>query len=182
MAGNAYLNIAAQNKGIADPGELLHELDRNITHSLQQGQHDSKDGMDIAVCAWHPQRGTLSMSGARGNIIYISKGEVHQLKGSRSTIGGHGEADKKEFPTHTIDIEAPTAVYMFSDGFADQFGGSEYRKYMSRRFRDLLFGIHGLAPEAQAAKLEEELSAWMGEHKQIDDILVIGLMLPGASK
>ena len=121
------------------------------------------------------QAQTLTFAGAKNPLVYIQDGELHHIKGDRKAIGGQRRPNTpEEFASHTISIAQPTTVYVFSDGYQDQFGGAQNRKFMIKRMKQLLLEHHQEPMETQQHILETELAEWMGNHKQIDDILVIG--------
>ena len=175
MVGDAYLNIAVRNKNILSPNLILDELNVNIITALKQGVTENRDGMDIALAVIDKEKRTIDFSGARNPLIYIHNGELKQFKGDKKSIGG--DLSQHQFTKHTLQYEPGTTFYMFSDGYVDQFGGPENRKYLIRNFRELLLDIHQFSLDKQFKILSDNIEGWKGEYRQIDDILVIGFRL-----
>lgn len=174
MVGDSLLNQIIVEKSIISPDNILHELHKGIKNSLQKGESNAKDGMDISICVVDKVAKTIEFAAAMNPICVIQNAELRELKADKRAIGGE-ETNDFVFTKHTIDITTPTTIYMYSDGFQDQFGGTDNRKFMVKRFRNLLFDIHHNPMPEQEQILSNTITAWMGEnHKQIDDILVIG--------
>jgi serine phosphatase RsbU (regulator of sigma subunit) len=174
MIGDSLLNQIVVEKNIISPDNILHELHKGIKNSLQRGEHNAKDGMDISISVVNKIAKTIEIAAAMNPICVIQNAELREIKGDKRAIGGE-ETNDFVFTKHTIDITNPTIIYMYSDGFQDQFGGADNKKFMVRRFRNLLFDIHHNPMPEQEQILDNTIKAWMGEtYKQIDDILVIG--------
>lgn len=156
---------------------ILTELDAYIRKTLRQQLNNLRDGMDLALCVIDPQNKTLEFSGAHNPMIIIQEGQSKIVKGSPKSIGGI--VTKKIFEVHQIDISIPTHIYIFSDGYQDQFGGKEQRKFMKSRLRKLITENHQKPMEDQKRVLEETIKQWMidGKESQLDDILIIGMKL-----
>ena len=178
MIGFNFLN-EIEHKGIFQPNEILNTLHLSVRRFLKQDETANKDGMDAAICLVDPQQQTLEFSGANSPLVYIQEGEMHVIKGDRSAVGGVHTNRNHRFAKHTVSIEKETWVYLFSDGYQDQFGGEEGRKFMSKNLRALLLEIHTQPFELQKQQLCRTLNQWMGNTTQIDDILVIGFKVGG---
>ncbi|NJM93514.1 MAG: hypothetical protein HC842_01610 [Cytophagales bacterium] len=112
---------------------------------------------------------------AKNPLIYIQNGELHYIKGDMYPVGGKQKEKERVFAKHQIKTDTPTHFYLFSDGFQDQFGGTEGRKFMIKYLKELLLEIHNLPMEEQEQRLDKALTNWMGtKHVQLDDVLVIG--------
>jgi len=137
--------------------------------------------MDLALCAFDPETNILEFAGAKNPLIYIKNNEVFHIKGDSKPIAGgkfYEELMKGfKYVNNIVEITEPTTFYIFSDGFPDQIGGPNKRKYLIRRFKDLLLEIHANPMSDQAELLNLILEQWRGEEKQIDDIIVIGFRL-----
>lgn len=177
----AFLSMIGYNlldeiieKGIHTPGEILKELNRGVRRALRQDETDNRDGMDMALCVWDPTTRTLEFSGAKNPLVYISNGKLERIKGNKESIGGGVHPDQ-EYETHTININSNTWIYMFSDGYVDQFGGKDGRKFMIRNFLELLHYVHELSAAEQREVLKMTFDQWKGDNfSQIDDVLVMG--------
>ncbi|HVD96635.1 MAG TPA: SpoIIE family protein phosphatase [Cytophagaceae bacterium] len=175
MIGYNLLNtIAARN--ITESDKILSELNKNVRFALQQYKNDNKDGMDMSLVVIDKDRKTLEFAGAKNPLVYIQDGELFHIKGDSHPIGGSQGEAKRNYTKHTISIDKPTFFYMFSDGYADQFGGEEGKKFMIKNFKDLLLKIHTLPFEEQKIILNKTIESWKGNlEKQLDDILVMGM-------
>lgn len=180
----AFLSMIGYNlldeiidKGVHKPGRILQELNRGIRRALRQDETDNRDGMDMALCVWDPQKKTIEFSGAKNPLVYICNGELTRIRGDKESIGGGTNYDQ-EFTTHEIPVESTTWVYMFSDGFIDQFGGNDGRKFMIKNFTELLQHIHELPACEQREILKITFNEWKRqEFPQVDDVLVMGCKL-----
>jgi serine phosphatase RsbU (regulator of sigma subunit) len=173
---NALNGIISQ--GIAESHQILEALDSEIRKALQQETTGNNDGMDIALCVYRKEKNLLEFSGAKNPLVYIQNNELFQVKGDARSIGGSNNTKKDiAFKKHNITIEQPTTVYLFSDGYRDQFGGKDNTKFMSKKFNKLLLDIHQLPMQEQMAILDKTIEEWKGAFHQTDDILVMGLRL-----
>ncbi|MEM6297087.1 MAG: SpoIIE family protein phosphatase, partial [Bacteroidota bacterium] len=176
LIGNDLLNGLVNIGGVTDPAEILTQLSAQVSKTLQQDRTDNRDGMDMSLIVLDKEKQTLEFAGAKNPLLVIQEGERKKIKGSRSSIGG----DKRKpdpYVTHTFPLnpEGENYFYIFSDGFQDQFGGKDGRKYMTKRFYALLESIHSLPMDEQHKRLEKEFKSWLKNEKQIDDVLVIGI-------
>ncbi len=179
IAGEAMLRQIVEVQNVIRPDLILNELHVKVRKALRQGESQNRDGMDVAICAYHPQKNILQFAGAQNQLIYVKEGKLQRIRGDRQPIGGLQREAERVFNYHELEITTPTMCYLFSDGYQDQFGGAAGRKFMHHRFKDLLHRIHTLPFEEQAKKLGETLQLWMyeGGETQLDDILVIGFRL-----
>ncbi len=176
MLGDAFLHQIVNSYPVSDPSEILTMLHKQIYTALKQNESDNKDGMDVAVCVIDKMQKKLLFSGAKSHLFAVCEGEHFFIKGNSRSVGGsESEKEKPEaFKKHEFLLEKKCHFYLYSDGFQDQFGGEENKKYMSKKFRNFLFSIHQETPENQYFLLEEELKKWKNGHSQTDDILVVG--------
>lgn len=181
MLGSAYLNeIVVNNQDELNSGHVLDMLRESIIESLQQtGRVDeAKDGMDIAICVLDLDTNKLQFSGAFNPMFLIRDGEIEEFRADRMPIGYHDYVDIG-FTTYDVDMQKDDIVYIFSDGYASQFGGKSGKKFMSSRLKKLLLEISGNPLAEQKDILNEKIETWMGtEYNQVDDILVIGFKVP----
>ncbi|MEH0157446.1 7TM diverse intracellular signaling domain-containing protein [Limibacter armeniacum] len=175
LIGNDLLHEIVVIKEITDPGKVLSLLNKGIQQALKQQDTQNRDGMDMTICTVDKQRKELAYAGAKNPLLYVQQGEIQEIKGDRYSIGGYRTEQNMDFTTHTIPLDEKTTCYMFSDGYADQFGGENNQKFMKKRLRNLLWDIHEKPFDVQQRLLEENLKQWMGNtHSQLDDILVMG--------
>ena len=107
-------------------------------------------------------------------MVYVRNNEIYQIKGDRYSVGDPLENGRKVFTNHVVSLEGNPIFYMFSDGYQDQFGGEDSKKFMVSKLKDLLFEIHQHDMETQKKILEKTINEWMNGEEQIDDILVMG--------
>ena len=175
MVGNDLLNTIVQEKNVIQADKILTQLHKDIRKSLQQKQTRDTNGMDIALVSIDLETQKLEFAGAQNPLIYIQNGQMNKVDGDIMSIGGVQQERERFFTLHEVDISQPTTFYLFSDGYQDQFGGKKGKKFMSKRFRELLLEIHEKPMGKQRNILEKTLSDWMGKEEQVDDILVIGV-------
>lgn len=176
IIGYNGLNSAVNEHRLSRPDVILNFLNMAVNEGLRKrAGRTVKDGMDIALCALDRGKGTLEFSGAY-NSAYIYRTEgLEILKGERRAIGTELEDGKGGFKSLKTNVSPGNMIYVFSDGYADQFGGVEGKKLKSSGFRDLLASIHHLPVDVQKVKLREFFHEWRGIHEQIDDVCVIGV-------
>ena len=178
VIGNDLLNDLVLDLGIVSPEKILNELHERIRHLLRQAENDNKDGMDIAICVIDKSKQQVEFAGAKNPLVVVENNKMRIIKGDRMSIGGEQFLDNWSFSKHTLLIQSPIRMYMFSDGYEDQFGGKFDKKFMARRFRNLLFDIHKFPMDEQKQILDKTLKNWMGTGtEQVDDIMVLGIFL-----
>ena len=175
IVGNDLLNAIIKNKHILKVDEILSQLHKDVRQVLQQKETNTNDGMDMALVSIDLVARKLQFAGAKNPLIYIQNEKLHQINGDKIPIGGEQREIERIFTLHELDITEPTTFYIYSDDYQDQFGGKKGKKFMTKRFRELLFEIHSQPMEEQKMILEETLTTWMGTEEQVDDILVIGV-------
>jgi ligand-binding sensor domain-containing protein/serine phosphatase RsbU (regulator of sigma subunit) len=176
IIGHNMLNKVVKEFGIMQPSEILKHLDREVSTTLhQQGETITVlDGMDMALMAYQPDKNQVEFAGAINPVYLVRKGELIETKGDRYAIGRADLDVSKEFTNHVIDVQKGDTFYMFSDGYADQFGGSRGKKFKVARMKELILQIQDKSMEEQRSLLESTIEKWRGDIEQIDDILIIG--------
>lgn len=172
---NGALNQAVREYGKREPGEILNVARELVIEQFSVSGEDVKDGMDISLAAINKNTGQLKWAGAN-NPLWLVRPDgdvVEEIKGDKQPVGQAD--DQQPFTTHNVTVSAGDTIYLFSDGFADQFGGDRGKKYKSRRFKDYLLTIQNQPMDAQKESLSKEIHSWMGELDQLDDICVIGV-------
>ncbi len=212
MIGNDLLQHLVIERGLLDPGLLLTEMHNSLYRLLEQGDKEVRDGMDVALCVIDKQQNTLEFAGANNPLLFIQDDvhgtpQLYRIKGEKYPVGGMRKESRgiRQFKTHKVKTSVPleiwansnqlsefetppsvtesrTTAYIFSDGFQDQFGGKDGRKFMARRFRALLYEIHNKPMDDQKQILEQKLEDWIQSSpnknpRQLDDILVIGMRI-----
>ncbi|MCW3103016.1 MAG: hypothetical protein JWO09_1456 [Bacteroidetes bacterium] len=177
MIGNNILNQLVNENGITSPEQILGMLDKEIRKALKQGgQEATKDGMDIALLCFHSEH-ELEYAGAQRPLWIIRNNELSEIKADKHSIGGLQEEAEKIFTKHRVSLSPGDCIYIFSDGFVDQFGGADGKKFMSKQFKSLLLANYRKPVMEQEKVLDETIEAWKGMREQIDDILVIGIKI-----
>lgn len=165
-------------RGLTAPDEILDALDVEIRTALRQDVSGNNDGMDVALCVYHQKEKVLEFAGAKNPLIYIQDNELFKVKGDTHSIGGRRKkVGTSLFTKKEIKLDKPAVVYLFSDGYKDQFGGPENKKFLSKKMEKLLLQIHELPLDQQRQILENAFQEWKGSHDQTDDVLVMGIRL-----
>jgi ligand-binding sensor domain-containing protein/serine phosphatase RsbU (regulator of sigma subunit) len=161
------------------PADILEALNTHILDSLKQNSSDltAKYGMDIALIAIDKKKGQLEFSGAHNSLIIVRGNECIQLKGDKRSVGSVSKPGQKEFTNQSFSFQKNDTLYMFSDGYTDQVGGPEGKKFFMQPFRDLLQSVSSLPMPQQEEKLRTTIINWKGNKVQTDDILVVGLRI-----
>ncbi len=176
MLGLTFLNEIVNKDRITDSDEILNRLRNSIIKALSHRDEDSQanDGMDLALVVINPEKNELQFSGANNPLIMVRNGELLEYKGDKMPIGKY-VIDQNPFTRNVIALEDNDMLYLFSDGYTDQFGGPDGSKYKSKPFKRLLVSLSSHPAETQSNLLNTEIITWMGELEQIDDILVMGV-------
>lgn len=170
---NGGLNRSVREFGLTDTGKILDKTRELVIQEFEKSEEEVRDGMDIALCKLDGK--TISYSGAYNPLWIIRDGEVLETKADRQPIGKFSK--KKPFTTHSVDLKKGDSIYVFTDGFMDQFGGEEGKKYKSDRFKKFLISIQDHHMEAQYDLLEKEFENWRRTNEQLDDVCVIGVKI-----
>jgi serine phosphatase RsbU (regulator of sigma subunit) len=182
VIGHEKLNEAVSTS--KEPSQILAELNKGVKTALRQSSDaaSTKDGMDLCLCSL-----PIKMDGDNINITYSGANrplwivrdkaeEIEEIKATKLAIGGFTE-DLQEFEQHDVSLKKGDTIYLFSDGYADQFGGVKKKKLMTGKFKDLILSIQHLGMADQQNYLDTFIEEWMDGLEQIDDILVIGIKL-----
>lgn len=176
MVGYNGLNQAVNEHGLAEPSEILNYLSQSVNESLRKAEHDDyvRDGMDVALCRLNRKTMTLQFAGAFNPLFIVRNGKELLTKGDRIAIGSM-DPDKRSFETHEEVLHPGDCVYIYSDGYADQFGGLHGKKMKTTVMRQKIVALTTLSMSEQKNGLETFLEQWQGTHDQVDDICVIGV-------
>jgi serine phosphatase RsbU (regulator of sigma subunit) len=194
VVGLNLLNQAVKEKGLTTPSEILKHLDTGVTDTLRQSaDKDSiKDGMDLSLCAYDPKTLELQYAGAFNNLWVVRKNisssytpqtkneiffEEHllEIKADKFPIGSNVDGVADNYTNYKLKLQKGDCVYLYSDGFADQFGGPKGKKFKYNALKKFLVSVHELPPAEQREKLLSAFESWRGNLEQVDDILVIGV-------
>lgn len=176
MLGISMLNEIMAMDNLENAAQMLDVLRYKVKQNLHQttGNESNSDGMDLSMILLDRENLKLHFAGANNPLLIVRNGEMNTYNGDRMPIGVH-MYDEEHFANHEIKIEKGDKLYMFSDGYMDQFGGKKGRKLMSKNFKNLILDSSQLDLKKQKLELESFFDKWRGEFKQIDDIVVIAL-------
>ncbi|MFT5021169.1 MAG: serine phosphatase RsbU (regulator of sigma subunit) [Polaribacter sp.] len=179
IVANNLLKQAVRQEGFTKPSDILDYLNHGVTNTLHQTNEETsvKDGMDIALCCWDTTNNLLEYAGAYNPLFIYRGGELLETKGNRFSCGAFVGEETRTFTNHEIPVQKDDMVYVFSDGYTDQFGGPKGKKFMMQRFRTFLQNIHAKTAHEQHALIEERLKDWKGDLEQVDDIVVMGVRI-----
>ncbi len=175
MIGLEIIEKTINDDNISNPSEILAILNKGLEKTFSREKNIGtiiRDGMDIGLCAIDLNAKKIEYAGAFFPLYMIRDDLLVEIKGDKLLIGMNPSGIP--YTEHRIDIKEGDIFYIFSDGFVDQFGGKDNRKFMYRRFRYLLTTIHHFPAEDQKSVLEDNIKSWMGENPQLDDMMVIG--------
>jgi len=169
------LNRAVIELNLTQPGEILDKVTEMVVDTFQKSKHDVKDGMDISLCVINLKSRQIAWAGANNPLWYVTNGQLTEIKATKQPVG---KSDSyKNFTTHVLNLTKGSLVYLFTDGYADQFGGPKGKKFMYKQFADLILSNQDLEMGEQRNRLEHALVQWKGSAEQVDDVCIIGLRL-----
>ena len=177
IIGYTQLNEIVSDEKITKPGTILKELDHRVREALKQNSGkagNSKDGMELGLVVLDYKKRLIHFSGAMRPMYFIRDGELSILKGDKFSIGGSSHR-KKEFTTQTLRMKENDCLYLFSDGYPDQFGGPIGKKFMTKNIAEMVTKIAHLSMLEQGKIVESAILEWMKNEEQIDDILMAGI-------
>lgn len=175
IIGFDLLRNITKEKHIHRAGDILTMMSKSLVALLSKNNQEGevKDGMDLSLIVLHKTKGYLEYAGAFNPLYIIRNNKIETADADRCSLGA--SSNTEGYKTSIVDIEKGDKFYMFSDGYADQFGGEFGKKMKFRRFRHLLLSIHNLPFDQQEEYLEQYFNTWRGEHEQVDDILILGM-------
>lgn len=175
MIGHDLLEKIINSENIDQPGEILNRLNKALADTFRDARSAGtiiRDGMDIGICAVNTTARRIEFAGAFFPLYIIRENRLIEIKGDKHVLGMAPE--EVSYSNTEVELHEDDMLYLFSDGYVDQFGGDEDKKFMYRRFRYLLLTIHRFPLIDQKLILEENIKTWRGDNPQVDDILVIG--------
>jgi two-component system, sensor histidine kinase LadS len=189
LIGNEVLNEIISSQKITKADQILNLLHKGVKNALRQTDSNNQDGMDVALCVLAKANEKLiylEFAGANNPLYYVHKNVLQEIKGDKMPIGGSQyHQQNRLFTAHQIDLETLLAqgamhLYLCSDGYQDQFGGKEGRKFMLKQLKELFLAAANLPIMAQQTMIATTFDNWKHDHKQVDDVLVIGIKLQAA--
>lgn len=169
------LNRTVKEFGITEPAKILDKTRELVLETFEKSNEEVKDGMDISLCCLNTKNNELLWSGANNPLWYIRENNLFEIKGDKQPIGQND--NPKPFTTHNIDLQKDDTVYIFTDGYADQFGGEKGKKFMYRPLKELLLSIQNKSIAEQQEELHQKFINWKKNTEQTDDVLVIGFKI-----
>jgi serine phosphatase RsbU (regulator of sigma subunit) len=179
MIGTTLIKDVCWRSDIYGPSEILFVLDKDLRNTLNQNieVEQSNDGMDIIVCEIDIRTNYLRYASAMRPMIIYRGGEQIYVKGSRNSVGGQYDKNEKMFRDEGIQLNKGDLIYMFSDGYPDQFGGSVGKKFKMVRLKNLLHDIHQKPMEEQYEYVKSTFNLWREDFEQVDDVLFMGIKI-----
>jgi serine phosphatase RsbU (regulator of sigma subunit) len=176
LVGDTNMNQIVLQEEETDPAEILNKLHEGVCGYLKQSETENQDGMDAAVVVIDKKNKSIQFAGAKNPLVIINdKQEIEIIKGSKMSIGGKRKSNIEEsFTGHTLDYNTQNTYYIFSDGYQDQFGGPNDKKFMIRSFRKLLQEVSDKEMNDQYHVLNKRFEEWKHGYSQTDDVLLIG--------
>jgi serine phosphatase RsbU (regulator of sigma subunit) len=176
IMGISFLNEILSIRGPVRSSRILNLLRERVMKALHQRgfELENKDAMDMSLCVFHPKTKELQYSGANNPMFHVRNKVLTEIKADKMPVGVDA-IEENSFTNHTMQLKPGDTVYLFSDGFPDQFGGPENKKFKYGPFRELIIGISDLSMEEQKKELNRVITAWKGDCFQVDDILVFGI-------
>ena len=173
IIGNNGLNKAVQESNLKTPSLILNYLNDFVIKSLKQNSTHINDGMDISLCHINVKTNQLQYSGAHNPLIIIRKNEIIETKANRYSIG----SKENNFSNHAFKLEENDSIYIYSDGFADQFGGDKGKKFSSKKLKELLKSTSSKTTQEQYNIIDSTFNEWTKNEEQLDDICIIGIKI-----
>ena len=168
---NSALNRSVREYNLIEPGLILDKTRELVIEEFEKSEEEVRDGMDIALCKLEGT--TLSYSGANIPLWIVRNGEILETKADKHPIGKYDSNDK--YKTHCFELIKNDAIYIFSDGFVDQFGGKKEKKYKSMNFKKFILSLQDCSMDKQKELLNQEFLKWKGDLEQIDDVCIVGI-------
>lgn len=175
IVGHNGLNRAVKEFSLTEPAKILDKLNEIVEEHFSKSETDIKDGMDISLCTLDFKNRKLEFAAANNSAYFVRNGEINEIKANKQPIGKYMK--RIPFTNHIIEPLNGDTIYLFSDGYADQFGGPKGKKFKYSKFKEVIISIQKKSMSEQREILNETIDAWRGEIEQIDDICIIGVRI-----
>jgi hypothetical protein len=175
VACSSALNRSLKEFGLTDPGKILDKSREIVIETFDEGGNVVYDGMDICLCRLDRRTGELQYSGANNSLYFFKNGTLQEIKADKQPVARFYKTE--DFTTRKVDVSKGDSIFLFTDGMPDQFGGPRRKKFMYKRFKELLENNATLSPQDQKTALSGAFESWKGDLEQIDDICIIGIRL-----
>ncbi|MCD4768971.1 MAG: SpoIIE family protein phosphatase [Bacteroidales bacterium] len=175
ILGISFMNEILQVKVVPRANRILNRMREKMMNALNQrgDELEKKDSIDIALCVYEPFRGVLQYAGANRSLVMIRGGSLREYKPDKMSIGV-APLEEISFTNHRIEVKEGDNIYLFSDGYPDQFGWETNKKFKIKQFRELLLSVSGFGMKKQKEHIEKTFFEWKGRGTQIDDVTVLG--------
>ena len=170
---NSALNRAVKEFNLISPAKILDKVTEIVIETFEKNDSNIKDGMDIALCSFNKEKNVLEYAGANNSIYIVRDGELKEFKSDKQPVGKF--VNNKPFTNKKIKLEKGDNIYLFTDGYSDQFGGPKGKKYKYKAFKQLLTDIHKKAMNDQKQIIYKSFIDWQGNLEQIDDVCIVGI-------
>ncbi|MCE3260650.1 MAG: response regulator with CheY-like receiver, AAA-type ATPase, and DNA-binding domain [Bacteroidetes bacterium] len=177
IIGNTLLNQTLNNLKVNSAAYALDYVNAELKKALNKNNEDAplRDGMDIALCCIDIAGRRLEYAGANNPLYIIRNKELILIKADKQPLTASMDSESKPFTNNLFELQKGDTIYLFTDGFADQFGGEKGKKFMYKQFKETLISIQDLEMETQKTELHRVFENWRGNLTQVDDVLVIGI-------
>ncbi len=177
MLGISFLREIVVKEHLLDPGKILNKLRQEVINALSQKMElgKQKDGMDLALINIDLEKKQLQYAGARNPLIIIRNNQIIELKADKAPVSIY--IKMRSFTTHNVELQENDQIYLFTDGYPDQFGGPKGQKFKRKPFKELLLSLTDKSMQEQLSALKDHFYNWKKNHEQIDDITVLGLKI-----
>ncbi len=169
------LNRCVKEFGLTEPGKILDKARELVIETFEKSESEVKDGMDISLCVINTDTNEVSWAGANNPLWYLKDDVINEIKSDKQPIGKYGQI--KPFTTHHLQLHKGAILYLFTDGYADQFGGEKGKKFKYAKFKELLLSIQNKNMSEQKEILNQTFDSWRGSLEQVDDVCIIGIKL-----
>jgi ligand-binding sensor domain-containing protein/serine phosphatase RsbU (regulator of sigma subunit) len=178
IIGSSLLNEVMNETDLTQPAQIMDLLREKLIYVLKQqtSEIESKDGMDMVLCCIDKKKKLLHFAGANNPLYFVHANEITEHKVDKQPVGVHGDV-LKPFTDRELPTEQGDVIYIFTDGYPDQFGGDKGKKFMYKRFKETLLALHKNPMHEQRNELEKAFNDWKADHEQVDDVLVIGIRI-----
>jgi serine phosphatase RsbU (regulator of sigma subunit) len=169
------LNRSVREYNLNDPGQILDKTREIVIQEFEKSDEEMKDGMDISLCVLNINTKKLLWAGANNPLWILREGKILEYKPNKQPIGRY--ITTHPFETHQIDLFENDCIYIFTDGFQDQFGGDRGKKYKISKLRNLILMMDQKSMAEQHQLISEEFNEWKGDFEQVDDVCVFGVKI-----
>jgi len=179
MLGISFLNQIINANPEINPNQILNKLRALFTETLNNNSNEnsSRDSMDISICLFDHAKKEMEYAGAYNSLLVIRNNELIELKVCRMSLESDRNNETKEYRNYTYDLKKDDKIYMFSDGYHDQFGGKQNKRLTKKRFKNILLETSNLSLQEQKDVLDQTIEEWKGTYEQVDDMLILGLLI-----